>query len=203
MDGLEDFWIGFEKSVRLGGVRGVAFADPRRLGLMGAPGYPPLTMFKDRAFCSNGTRSLIPPARRRCAPGCRFAAFAACRWTWRRPTMPRSGGFLPDAIDKLGLSTKPLKGEGQLGSTRCAGLRHQAQHAGRRDHPRRLCREASLRGRRRQSARPRGLASRASATRPISATRRIWRWTEGERACAPGRDDPGQCALTVVFRRSA
>ena len=34
-----------EQGVRLAGVRGFAFADPR-LGDRGAPGYPPLTMFK-------------------------------------------------------------------------------------------------------------------------------------------------------------
>ncbi len=58
----------------------------------GVPGYPPLTMSRS-FFCSNGIRSLIRAPRRRCAIGCRSAAFAACRWRWRRPTTPRSGDF--------------------------------------------------------------------------------------------------------------
>jgi IS5 family transposase len=58
----------------------------------GAPGYPPLTMFKI-LLLSNGTRSPTLARRRRSTTGCRFAAFAACRWRWRRRTTPRSGGF--------------------------------------------------------------------------------------------------------------
>jgi hypothetical protein len=69
-----------------------ALLSPIHGSAMGAPGYPPLTMFKI-LLLQHGTRSLIPPPRRRCATGCHSAAFAACRWTWRRPTTPRSGGF--------------------------------------------------------------------------------------------------------------
>jgi hypothetical protein len=59
---------------------------------------------------------------------------------------------------------------------------HQARHAGRCDFHRRrgqpslTCAAASIR------ATP-TLVSRASATRPISATRRIWRWTRRAASC--------------------
>ena len=125
---VSGYWQGWRISgpdravVRLVGVRGFAFADPW-LGARGVPGYPPLTMSRS-FFCSNGTRSLIRAPRRRCAIGCRSAAFAACRWTWRRPTTPRSGDF---SNDRQARSVDWALGQGQP-AARSARLRHQARH---------------------------------------------------------------------------
>jgi Transposase domain (DUF772) len=65
-----------------------ALLSPIHGSAAGAPGYPPLTMF--RIVLLQQWHTLSDPGA---ATGCRSAVFVACRWTWRRQTMPRSGGF--------------------------------------------------------------------------------------------------------------
>jgi hypothetical protein len=55
----------------------------------GAPGYPPLTMFK--ILLLQQWRTLRSAAEEAVRDRLSFRRF--CRWTWRRPTTPRSGGF--------------------------------------------------------------------------------------------------------------
>ena len=138
----------------------------------GVPGYPPLTMSRS-FFCSNGIRSLIRGPRRRCAIGCRSAAFAACRWRWRRPTTPRSGDFAKRSTSLA--CRRSSSGQGQP-ATRCARLRHQRGTAHRRDHHRRggqaplTCAAASIRATRtRISHWPSPFQPKAARARPATS----------------------------------
>ena len=100
----------------------------------GAPGYPPVTMFKIILFQQWCTLSDPARRRKRCATGCRFTGSAAFRWIRRRPIMPRSGGFR-QIVDQLGLSEALLaKANRQLDGR---GLIEKARHAGGRHHHRR------------------------------------------------------------------
>ena len=178
-----------------------AFEDllsPIHGSAMGAPGYPPLTMFK--IVLLQQWHTLSDPAaeeavrdrlsfRRFCGLPLDMETFDhASIWRFRQ------------TIDKLGLSTKLLgevnrqldalgfviKRGTLVDATILAGSvwrRYESGGVNPRDPEARF-------------------ELRASATRPISATRRIWQGGRGERACAPGRDDPGQCARQS-FRRSA
>ena len=68
-----------------------ALLAPIHASTRGAPGYPPLVMFK--ILLVQQWHTLTDPGRRRrCGTGCRSAVSAACRWRRRRPTTPRSGG---------------------------------------------------------------------------------------------------------------
>jgi IS5 family transposase len=165
-----------------------ALLSPIHGSAMGAPGYPPLTMFKILLLQQWHTLS-DPAAEEAVRDRLSFRRFCGLPLDVETPDHASIWRFR-QAIDKLGLSRKLL---GEVNRQLDAhGLRHQARHAGRRDHHRRCgeapltCAAASIR------ATPRRV-SRASATRPISAPKRIWRWTR-RAGWRPGRDDPGQCA---------
>ena len=136
-------------------------------------------------FCSNGARS---PIRRR-GGGARPAVVppllrpAAGRGDARPRLDPavspddrqaRSFGW---AIDRGQLAARCARPDQHGSSTRPSSQARSGAST---------CAPASIR------ATPR-LVSPASAIRPISATRRIWRWTR-RAGWRPGRDDPGRCA---------
>src|ERR1700729_2058466 len=110
-----------------------ALLSPIHGSAMGAPGYPPLTMFKILLLQQWHTLS-DPAAEGRCATGCHYAAFAACRWTWRRPMTPRSGGFARRSTSSgfllrywpksTGSSTRAANGFGRTEFLRVESHRH-------------------------------------------------------------------------------
>ena len=106
---------------------------------MGAPGYPPLTMFKIVLLQQWHTLS-DPAAEEAVRDRLSFRRFCGLPLDMETPDHASIWRFR-QTIDKLGLSTKLLaEVNRQLDAL---GLRHQARHAGRCDDHRRL-REAPL-----------------------------------------------------------
>ena len=147
----------------------------------GAPGYPPLTMFK--ILLVQQWHTLSDPAAEEAVRDRRsFRRFCGLPLDMETPDHASIWRFR-QAIDKLGLSTKLLaevnrqldalgliiKRGTLVDATIIAGAVRRPYEGA-----------ASIRA----TPTP---ASRASATRPISAPRRIWRWTRRAAWCArPG-----------------
>ena len=178
---LTRWWAAMERlgdraGVRLVGVRGFAFTA-RRWARAGLSAFDDV-QDRSSAAMAHALRSRHGGGGARPAVVPPFRLPAAGHGDARSPL---DLAFSPDDRQARGFGC--AIGRSQPAARR-ARLGHQARHAGRRD-PHRRRSEGPLPGRRRQSARPRG--SRASATRPISATRRIWRWTSKAGWCARPR----------------
>ncbi len=152
------------------------------------PRYPPLAMFK--ILLLQQWRTLSDPAAEEAARDrLSFRRFCGLPLDVETPDHASIWRFR-QTIDKLSLSTKLLAEV--TPAARRPRLRHQARHAGRCDHHRRL-RAAALRGRRRQSARRRG-AFHAQARQDLFWLQGASGGGRGKRPRAGGLDDPGQCA---------
>ena len=110
-----------------------ALLSPIHGSAMGAPGYPPLTMFKIVLLQQWHTLS-DPAAEEAVRDRLSFRPVsAACRSKWRRPTMPRSGGF---ARRSTSSACRQSSWPGGQPPARRARPCHQTRHAGGRDHHR-------------------------------------------------------------------
>ena len=98
--------------------------------------------------------------------------------------MPRSGGF---ARRSTSSACRQSSWPRSTASSTRSALSSNAARWWQCDHHRRL-REAPLRGRRRQSARPRGKLTRKRDKTYFGYKAHLA--VDGERPCAPGRDDP-------------
>jgi hypothetical protein len=165
-----------------------ALLSPIHGSAVGAPGYPPLTMFKIVLLQQWHTLS-DPGAEEAVRDRLSFRRFCGLRLDVETPDHASIWRFR-QTIDKLGLSTKLLAEVNRQLDARGFVIKRgtlvDATPDRRRGEAPLTCAAASIR------ATPR-LVSRASATRPISVTKRIWRWTR-RAGWRPGRDDPGQCA---------
>ena len=169
-----------------------ALLSPIHGSAMGAPGYPPLTMFK--ILLLQQWHTLSDPRRRgrRCAN--RLVV----------PPLLRPAAVHGDARPRLYLAVSPddrqarafgcAIGRGQP-AARGARLRHQARHAEtRRDHNRR-------RGERPYPGPAASIPARPGRAVRTQARQDLFRLpkaqsggrTKGRRSCAAGRDDLGQC----------
>ena len=162
-------WSGFE-----------ALLSPIHGSAMGAPGYPPLTMFKIVLLQQWHTLS-DPAAEEAVRDRLSFRRFCGLPLDMETPDHASIWRFR-QTIDKLGLSTKLLAEVNRqldaLGFVIKRGTLVDATIiAGSVRRP--------YEGGGAQSARrSRGSFHLASATRPISAPRRIWRWTRRAGWCA-------------------
>ena len=174
-----------------------ALLSPIHGSAMGAPGYPPLTMFK--IVLLQQWHTLSDPAAEEAvrATGCHSGRFCGLPLEVETPDHASIWRFR-QTIDKLGLSTKLLAEVNRqldaLGLVIKRGTLVDAtiiagSVAG------------DLRGRRRQSARPRG-AFHAQARQDLFRLQGASGGGRGERPCAPGRDDPGQCTRQPKSGRS-
>jgi IS5 family transposase len=179
--GLEDFWTRIEQGFDWSAFE--ALLSPVHGSAMSAPGYPPLTMFKIVLLQQWHTLS-DPAAEEAVRDRLSFRRFCGLPLDMKTPDHASIWRFR-QTIDKLGLSVALLaevyRQLDARGFVIKRGMIHRRGHHCRRG-------EASLRGRWRQSA-ILMLGSRASATRPISVTRRIWRG-RGERAGAQAEMTP-------------
>ena len=162
-----------------------AFEDllsPIHGSAMGAPGYPPLTMFKI-VLLQQWHGLSDPGAEEAVRDRLSFRRFCGLPLDMETPDHASIWQFR-QTIDKLGLSVgllaevnRQLDARGfviKRGALVDATIIAGAVEASL------TCAAASIR------ATPRRV-SRASATRPISATRRIWRWTRKAGWCARPR----------------
>jgi hypothetical protein len=150
-----------------------------RLGDGRAPGYPPLTMFKIVLLQQWHTLS-DPAAEEAVRDRLSFRPFGCLPLDMETPDHASICGFARRSTSSGFRLRYWPKSTGS--PTRAAWSSSAARWSTRPSSPRS---EAPLPERRRQSARPRG--SRASATRPISATKRIWRWTKAAVLCGRPR----------------
>ena len=155
-----------------------ALLSPIHGSAMGAPGYPPLTMFK--ILLLQQWRTLSDPAAEEAVRNhLSSAAFAACRWTWRRPITPRSGGFAR-TIDKLGLSAALLVEVNRQLDARGFVIKRGTLV----DATLMAGAVSGVRGRRRRSARP-GRAFHAQARQDLFRLQGASGGGRGKRARAP------------------
>jgi hypothetical protein len=148
----------------------------QRLSFQRKMSYRPPHEQADHDFCTRRSRH-----RLRTSPWQHFLALDGVR------PLPRRGAVaarLDLALSPDDRQARPVDEAFGRSQPPARGARpcHQARYAGRCDFHRRrgqpslTCAAASIR------ATP-TLVSRASATRPISATRRIWRWTRRAASC--------------------
>src|SRR5450432_3011591 len=138
-----------------------ALLAPIHASRRGAPGYPPLVMFKILLLQQWHTLS-DPGAEEAVRDRLSFRRFCGLPLEVETPDHASIWRFR-QTIDKLGLSTKLLAEVNRQLDARGFVIKRGTAH--RRDHHRRL-REAALRGRRGRSARPRG-AFRAQARQDL------------------------------------
>jgi IS5 family transposase len=147
----------------------------------GAPGYPPLTMFKILLLQQWHTLS-DPAAEEAVRDRLSFRRFCGLPLDMETPDHASIWRFR-QAIDKLGLSTK-LLAEVNRQLDALGLIIKRGTLSTRPSSPAQL--GVLMKAAASARATPR-LVSPASATRPISATRRIWRWTRRAVSCAKPR----------------
>ena len=162
-----------------------ALLSPIHGSATGAPGYPPLTMFK--ILLLQQWHTLFDPARRR---GCGAGPAVV-------PPLLRPAAGDRDAGSRLDLALSPSDRQAWPVDEAVGGGQPPARRA-RPDPPIKrgtlVDPRPSSPGRSGALMRAAGsiratprLVSRASATRPISVIRRIWRWTRRAGLCARPR----------------
>jgi Transposase domain (DUF772) len=164
-----------------------ALLSPIHGSAMGAPGYPPLTMFKILLVQQWHTLS-DPAAEEAVRDRLSFRRFCGLPLDMETPDHASIWRFR-QTIDKLGLSAALLAEVNRQLDARGFVIKRGTAH--RRD-PHRRRSEAPLPGRRRQSARP-GRAFLAQARQDLFRLQSASGGGRRQRSCAAGRDDLGQC----------
>ena len=161
-----------------------ALLAPIHASTRGAPGYPPLAMFKILLVQQWHTLT-DPGAEEAVRDRLSFRRFCGLPLEAETPDHASIWRFR-QTIDKLGLSAA-LLGGGQP-AARWARPRRQARHAGRTQPSSQAAVKRPAYGS--GGVNPRDPDARVTMkrkTRPISATRRIWRWTRRAVLCARPR----------------